>query len=119
MEEKYEMTCNYIIKPAETSRKSLLSGDRLRNQLLCLTDCGDIYTIYVFKKQQGQKVVYNLMNAAMCMLSEYSNIAFWVLKGNNRAIRFYEKYGFRFDDEEKKVVVGTPNTERRMILSLR
>lgn len=33
-----------------------------------------------------------LMNAAFEKLSDYGKIAVWVLKGNDKAIRFYEKY---------------------------
>jgi len=38
-----------------------------------------------------------------------------VLKGNDRAIKFYERYGFRFDGTEQEIMLGTPNTELRMI----
>lgn len=31
----------------------------------------------------------------------------WVLKDNHKAICFYEKYGFRLDGQEKKVMLGT------------
>lgn len=48
-------------------------------------------------------------------LSDYDKIAVWVLKGNDKAIRFYEKYGFRFDGTEKEIMLGMPNTELRMI----
>ena len=55
------------------------------------------------------------MNAAFEMLSAYNKIAVWVLKGNNRAIHFYEQYGFRFDGTEAEITLGTSNTELRMI----
>ena len=42
-------------------------------------------------------------------------IAVWVLKGNDKAIRFYERYGFRFDGTESEIELGTPNTEIRMV----
>ena len=64
----------------------------------------------------GQKVGYELMNAAINKLSDYKKIAVWVLKGNERAIKFYERYGFRFDGTEQEIMLGTPNTELRMIL---
>lgn len=63
----------------------------------------------------GQKVGYELMNAAFEKLATYKHIAVWVLKGNERAIKFYEKYGFRFDGTEQEVKLGSPNTELRMI----
>ncbi len=80
-----------------------------------LQDCGEVYSIYVLADYHGKKVGYRLMNAAFEKLSAYRKIAVWVLKGNERAIRFYEKYGFRFDGTEQEILLGTPNVEIRMI----
>lgn len=55
------------------------------------------------------------MNAAFNKLSDYKNIAVWVLKGNERAIKFYERYGFRFDGTEQEIKLGTPSTELKMV----
>ena len=74
-----------------------------------LTDCGEVFAIYVLAECYGQKVGYALMNAAVEKLATYKKIAVWVLKGNDRAIKFYERYGFRFDGTEKEVNLGTPN----------
>jgi len=80
-----------------------------------LPEHGEISAIYVLKEYQGKKVGYELMNAALNKLSDYKKIAVWVLKGNDRAIRFYEQYGFRFDGKEAEIMLGTPSTELRMI----
>ena len=79
------------------------------------SDCGEIFAIYVLAKYYGQKVGYELMNAAFEKLADYKKIAVWVLKGNERAIKFYERYGFRFDGTEQEIMLGTPNTELRMM----
>lgn len=42
-------------------------------------------------------------------------VAVWVLKDNIRAIKFYEKCGFRFDGREEELTLGTPIVEVRMI----
>lgn len=76
---------------------------------------GEVFALYVLAAYQGRKIGYALMNAALDALSEYPKIAVWVLKGNDKAIRFYERYGFRFDGTEAEVMLGTPNTELRMI----
>lgn len=55
------------------------------------------------------------MNAAFDKLSNYKKIAVWVLKGNDKAIRFYENYGFCFDGAASEILLGTTNTELRMI----
>lgn len=80
-----------------------------------ITNCGEVFSIYVLSDYHGKKIGYELMNAALEKLSDYDKIAVWVLKGNDKAIRFYEKYGFRFDGTEKEIMLGTPNTELRMI----
>lgn len=80
-----------------------------------LSDCGEIFAIYVLADYYGQKVGYELMNAAFEKLAAYKHIAVWVLKGNERAIKFYERYGFRFNGTEQEVKLGTSNTELRMI----
>lgn len=80
-----------------------------------LPDCGEIFAIYVLKEYQGKKVGYELMNAAFEKNSDYKKIAVWVLRGNERAICFYERYGFHFDGTEAEIMLGTPNTELRMI----
>ena len=55
------------------------------------------------------------MNVALDKLSDYKKIAVWVLKGNEGAIHFYERYGFYFDETEAEIMLGTSNTEVRMI----
>jgi len=76
---------------------------------------GEVYALYVLKDYHGKGVGYDLMNAAMQQLSGYQRIALWVLKGNQRAIAFYERYGFRVDGTQAEINLGSPNTELRMI----
>lgn len=80
-----------------------------------LSDYGEIFAIYVLKEYYAKGVGYALMNTALQKLSEYKKVAVWVLKGNDRAIRFYQRYGFHFDGMEQKIKLGTLNTELRMI----
>lgn len=80
-----------------------------------LPEHGEIFAIYVLDEYQGKKVGFGLMNAAVQKLSDFDKIAVWVLRGNEKAIRFYKKYGFDFDGNEAEIILGTPNTEMRMI----
>lgn len=57
-----------------------------------------------------------LLQAALEKLSGYAHIFLWVLRENSRAIRFYEKNGFRFDGTQRDILLGTPVTELRMYL---
>ncbi len=79
-----------------------------------LKDTGEIYAIYVLRAYQGKQVGYRLMNAALEQLRMYPHIALWVLKGNERALRFYERYGFNLDGAEAQIRIGT---ELRMRLA--
>lgn len=82
-----------------------------------LPETGEVFAIYILKEYYDQKVGYRLMSAAIEKLSEYQKIAVWVLEGNHRAIKFYEKCGFQFDGTKKQIKLGTENTEIRMILT--
>ena len=64
-------------------------------------DTGEVYALYVLSEYHGTGVGRQLMDAAMAALSAYPRIVLWAVKGNDRAIRFYEKNGFRLSGVEK------------------
>ena len=76
---------------------------------------GEVYALYVLQAYQRQGVGFALMNAALEQLSTYERIALWVLDGNEKAISFYKRYGFRFDGASQTLMLGTPVLEKRMI----
>ncbi len=80
-----------------------------------LPDCGEVYAIYLLEEYQGRKIGYHLMQRALDELAAYGTIALWVLEGNEKAIRFYEKIGFRFDGGTADITLGTPARELRMM----
>ena len=66
-------------------------------------EVGEIFALYVLKEYYGKGVGRALMDAGLQALkadSSYKTIVLWVLKENRRAIRFYEKCGFRATGEE-------------------
>ena len=81
-----------------------------------LPDAGEVFAIYILSEYYGQGVGWRLMWEALKQLSDYSRIAVWVLKDNKRAIRFYERCGFRFDGREEVIQLDAPLTEERMVL---
>ena len=91
----------------------------------CFNECqdegmenvGEVFALYVLAEYYGKKIGYELMTAAIENLSVYDRISVWVLKGNERAINFYQKYGFRFDGTEAEIKLGEPRTKLRMICS--
>lgn len=73
---------------------------------------GEVIAIYLLRQFQGLGIGRKLIDALLEQLADCSSVSLWVLKGNHRAIGFYEHYGFRFDGAEKVSALGT---ELRMI----
>lgn len=76
---------------------------------------GEIFALYVLSGYYGTGAAQKLMAAGLAQLKAYPQVCLWVLKENARAIRFYQKCGFRADGEE----MVSPNiaaAEIRMIL---
>ena len=76
---------------------------------------GEIIALYVLKDYYGKGIAQELMKEALTTLEQFSEIFLWVLKGNKRAIAFYQKMGFTFDGQEKILDLGKPITEIRMV----
>ena len=64
-------------------------------------EMGEVFAIYVLAQYHGKGIGALLMKAALQQLKGYSEICLWTLKENRRAIRFYEKCGFKADGTEK------------------
>ena len=64
-------------------------------------DMGEVYALYVLPEYHGTGVGRQLMDAALEKLATYPKICLWAVKGNDRAVRFYEKCGFHLTGEEK------------------
>ena len=80
-----------------------------------LKNAGEVVAIYVLKEYYNKKIGYRLMNEAISRLSEYNTIFVWVLEKNERAIRFYHRYGFEFDGCKKEWTLGKPVSIVRMV----
>ena len=80
-----------------------------------LKNAGEVVAIYVLSAHYGRKIGYRLMNEAFSRLKEYDTVFLWVLEKNERAIRFYHKYGFEFDGCKRQWNYGTPVSIVRMI----
>lgn len=80
---------------------------------------GELYALYILREYYGTGVGRALLDAALERLAGYPRVVLWVLKGNARAIRFYEKCGFGFDGAGQTIRLGQENTELRMVLERR
>ena len=80
-----------------------------------LEDAGEIFAIYILSEYYGRGVGRRLMETGLEQLTSCAKVAVHVLKDNQRAIRFYERFGFRADGTEKTLLLGSPVTEIRMV----
>jgi len=64
-------------------------------------EAGEIFALYTLSEYHGKGIGCRLMEAALEQLKGYSLFHLWAVKGNKRAIRFYEKFGFYLDGREK------------------
>ena len=57
---------------------------------------GELFAIYVDQAVWGGGIGYQLLQTSCTFLeqAEYEQGVLWVLDGNDRAMRFYERYGF-------------------------
>lgn len=81
-----------------------------------MQDAGEVYAIYLLSAYCGQGIGARLMSAALQNMPNCERVAVWVLEGNERAIRFYEGFGFRFDGECQVLDLGREATDLRMVL---
>ena len=63
-------------------------------------DMGEVFALYVLPEYHGTGVGRQLMDAALGALDAYPKVCLWAVKGNGRAVRFYEKCGFHLTGEE-------------------
>ncbi len=69
-------------------------------------DAKELVAIYLLKEYQGKKLGYELLKQTISTFGGSSKITLWVLKGNDRAISFYKKFGFDFNGNEKELPFG-------------
>ncbi len=80
-------------------------------------ESGELFALYVLSEYYGTGVGQLLMQTVIGQLRDFPQIRLWVLKGNGRAIRFYQKCGFYISGEEQPLP-ALDASEIRMILEL-
>jgi ribosomal protein S18 acetylase RimI-like enzyme len=81
-----------------------------------IPNAGEVYAIYLLSDYYDRGVGARLMSAALQGMPDRDKVVVWVLEGNERAIRFYERFGFRFDGKSQTLNLGGEVTELRMVL---
>lgn len=66
-------------------------------------ELGELYTVYLLPEYWAMGLGQRLLEAALRALRGrgFSEAVLWVLEGNERAIRFYERNGWTFDGGRK------------------
>lgn len=77
---------------------------------------GEVYALYVLEAFQKQRIGWRLMRLCLEELARCEQVYVWVLAGNDKAIRFYERAGFQRDGTEKMLTLGAPVKVIRMVL---
>ena len=82
-----------------------------------LIDCASIYCIYFLEESWGKGLASILMEELINTLKDYGckNASLWVYELNTRAIKFYEKCGFKFDGTKKNSSLSSDLVELRYI----
>jgi GNAT superfamily N-acetyltransferase len=74
----------------------------------CNENCGEIISLYVLPEYWSSKQGYQLTGFAVDRLRNqgFNSCYLWVIKGNERAERFYRKFGFKSTGELAAVNLG-------------
>ncbi len=80
-----------------------VSYGRCRDEDLDQDKTGEIFAIYLLPDRWGKGFGAALMKEGFARLEKqgYESVSLWVLAGNERAIHFYEQFGFRPDGATK------------------
>ena len=76
---------------------------------------GELYALYVLRDFQGQQIGRRLMQLCLQELSRCERIYVWALAANEKALEFYERFGFHRDGAEKVLTLGTPVKGVRLV----
>ncbi len=83
-------------------------------------NAGEIISLYVLPEYWACKQGYELMKFAVERLKQqgYSNCYLWVIQKNERAVRFYRRFGFKGTGELLTVMLaGLPVTEEKYVFT--
>ena len=69
-------------------------------------DATEIVAIYLLKEYHGKRLGYELLKHTISAYCDNTKVILWVLDGNERAISFYKRFGFKFTGAEKQLPFG-------------
>lgn len=77
---------------------------------------GELIALYLLQAYQGRGLGLALMKATMAAFAEKEKVILWVLERNEKARRFYQRYGFSLDGGVKE---GAYGKSLRMVMESR
>ena len=112
--------CEYLCVTYNDEMIGRLVYSKCRDEDKAETNTGEIHAIYLLADYWGKGYGKQMMDFAISQLSQegYQEVIVWVLEYNNRARRFYEKYGFVLDGANKEIEIGETLIEVRYVFYL-
>ncbi len=92
-----------LVAEAEQRIVAFSSFGPVRDEELDKNSVGEVYAIYALEEFWDCGIGRRLMEASLATLREMncSTVKVWVLDTNQRAISFYQKFGFTAEDVQK------------------
>ena len=107
-EKQWHLTLNSLsnkVLVAEVEQRivAFISFGPVRDEGLDKNAVGEVYAIYALEEFWDRGIGRNLMEASLATLREMncSTVKIWLLETNQRAISFYQKFGFSADGTQK------------------
>lgn len=69
-------------------------------------DATELLAIYLLKAYHGKRLGYELLKHTISAYCDNTKVFLWVLDGNDRAISFYKRFGFKLTGVEKQLPFG-------------
>ena len=126
-EQRFERYKKTLTDPGDCEYYCVMHEERMIGWLIInkshdedKTGICEIWAIYLMEEFWGKGYGKEMLDFAINELKrvEPKEIFLWVFEENNRARRFYEKYGFGFDGTKREVKYGKPLVQLRYVLDL-
>ncbi len=125
-EQQWHLTLNspsnkVLVAEADQRIVAFISFGPVRDEGLDKNSVGEVYAIYALEEFWDRGIGRKLMEASLATLREMNSatVKIWLLETNQRAISFYQKFGFSADGAQKaEPLAGVERREIRYSLSM-
>jgi ribosomal protein S18 acetylase RimI-like enzyme len=115
--EKYRES---FAKPGDIQSYCVVSDGKMIGLLTIDIINAEIWAIYLLEEYWGKGIGKEVLDFAISEMKrmKHSALFLWVLEGNGRAKRFYERNGFRFSGIKREKEYGKALVQLRYVLYL-